>query len=378
MSDTSSSSQGGGKSIREKRRPSLEQPYMKPSKMPTRHSPARGQSSGPELGQLPLGDIMQELALLRRAMENRFVEAGKKSDALRDEVVGKLEDNDHAISELQLAVTDVTLSVDKNQRAIHEVRAEVERREVELPGKVKAIVQEALDRQNSRPTAGSAGPRPRALGRDDLAAEPSEQPLGAKDEAYDLARRSLRLWPVSREGDLTERTVEFLVNELRLDQQHAAGLKLEVKRAGAPTGRGTDQTRSSTVRDEVLVRFETPRERDDVRSFAKNLERRGRGLRLEIPNHLWPNFRVLQQLGYELKLKNPALRRNVLFDDVNKDLKMDVSTEANVWRTVFPDGARRSLERCRPNRAAKASLTGGEIDSLLGDPDVDMDEQEEF
>ena len=83
---------------------------------------------------------MQEFALLRKAMESRFTEADKKADSLRSKLVGKLDANDKAVSELQMAVTDVTLGVDENQRAIHEVRAEVERREVELPGKVRAII----------------------------------------------------------------------------------------------------------------------------------------------------------------------------------------------------------------------------------------------
>ena len=93
-----------------------------------------------------MSSIMKELALLRKAMETRFSEAEKKSDDMRGELISKLDANDKAVSELQLAVTDVTLSVDENQRAIHEVRAEVERREVELPGKIRAIVQEALER----------------------------------------------------------------------------------------------------------------------------------------------------------------------------------------------------------------------------------------
>lgn len=129
MSDSQPGSQGGGKTPREKRRLSSEQPYKKlrSSAMPvaTRHSPAREQPAAQ--GSVPLGQIMHELSLLRQSMESKFTEAGKKSDSLRAEVVGKLETNDQAISELQLAVTDVTLSVDQNQRAIHEVRAEVER-----------------------------------------------------------------------------------------------------------------------------------------------------------------------------------------------------------------------------------------------------------
>ena len=131
----------GGKVPRERRRLSSEQPYKKPrtstSSMPaTRRSPARPLPTEAQDEPLPLAAILQELALLRNSMETRFTEADKKSDALRGELVGKLDANDKAVADLQMAVTDVTLSVDDNQRAIHEVRAKVERREVELPGKV--------------------------------------------------------------------------------------------------------------------------------------------------------------------------------------------------------------------------------------------------
>ena len=301
MSNTPGPSQGGGKATREKRRLSADQPYKRT--MPaTRHSPnghARDIFTAPS--PLPFGDILKELTLLRQSMEGKFVEAGQKTDSLRDELVGKLEANDQAVSELQLAVTDVTLGVDENRRAINEVRAEVERREVQLPDKVRAIVHEALDRPGTRPTPSGIRHRP-------LRGPEADQEAGSpgKEQSYWLARRSLRLWPVSREGSLVERTREFLVNELRLDQHHATGLDIEVKRSGTRIARSKDSR--TDVKDEVLVRFQTARERDDVRSFAKNLERKGRGMRLEIPDHLWPSFRVLQELGYELKQKHPALR----------------------------------------------------------------------
>ena len=286
----------GGKAAKEKRRLSSEQPYKRArtstTGMPaTRRSPARPIDVEQD-DQLPLASITQELALLRKAMESRFTDAEKKSDDLRGELVGKLDANDKAVSELQLAVTDLSLSVDDNQRAIHNVRAEDEHREIELPGKVRAIAQEVLVRSRPR-TPQSVGQRHRPLGgsSSSLSTEPGDN---ARDdrvaEAYDLARRSLRLWPVSREGDFTTRTREFLAAELLVDKQYALDLAFKVKRV-AGQGRGRDRDAAAPrIRDEVLVAFETVRERDEVRSHAKNLEKKGRGLRLEVPEHLWPSF----------------------------------------------------------------------------------------
>ena len=338
----------------------------------TRRSPARPPQEAPDPDEhVPLASIMQELALLRRAMESRFSDAEKKADSLRGELVGKLDANDKAVSDLQLAVTDVTLSVDDNQRAIHEVRAEVERREVELPGKVKAIVQEVLDGARHGP-ATRVGPRHRPL-----SSTPSEDahvdPRPDRSEAaYDLARRSLRLWPVSREGDLATRTREFLVAELLVDKQYASDMTLAVKRAVGP-GRARDRDQSaSRVKDEVLVRFDTIRERDEIRGHAKNLEKKGRGVRLEIPDHLWPSFRVLQELGYELKQKNQSLRRNILFDDQSRDLKMDFSHNNVDWKTVSPSDARKTLKKCRPGGNHKSSVSPVELEQLLGEPNADQ------
>ena len=123
MSQSWSQTPTGGKTVRERRRQSadLPLPYKKPrtpaAAMPaTRRSPGHHQIDidDPE-PTVPLAGIMQELALLRRSMEAKFSEASDRSTALRNEVVRKLEANDRAVSELQIAVTDVTLSVDQNQ-----------------------------------------------------------------------------------------------------------------------------------------------------------------------------------------------------------------------------------------------------------------------
>ena len=376
---------GGGKATREKRRLSSEQPYKKPrtstpGMLATRRSPARPPvESVDQDEQLPLASIMQEFALLRKAMEAKFSEAEKKADSLRGELVGKLDANDKAVSDLQIAVTDVTLSVDENQRAIHQVRAEVERREVELPGKVRAIVQEALDRsERSRPLATTPGPRPRSLGG---ASQPEPAPpdrQGLLDQAYDTARKSLRMWPISREGDLTTRTREFMVAELLMDKDFAMDVKFKVRRAAAPW-RGRNKEASAKVRDEVLVTFETTRQRDEVRSHAKNLEKKGRGLRLEVPEHLWPSFRVLQELGFELRQKTPGLRRNVLFDDTSRDLKVDFSCDNVSWKSVSPSDARKTLLKCRPARSRRNSVSAEELEQLLGqENEADLSVSEEF
>ena len=378
-------SQSGGKLSRDrKRRLSDPAPYKKPPKGPavmptTRHSPTR-QASSQGAAEPSSGDVLRELALLRRSIESRFVESAEKVDSMKDELMSKLESNDQAVSEVQLAITDVTLSVDKNQCAIHEVRAEVERRELELPHKVKTIVQEALAKaEAARPAVVGLRPRPIA---GNIRVEPSREDrssLGSgdrKSEAYAAARKSIRLWPVSREGDLRERTVEFLVHELLLDQQYAIDLDFTVKRVGSPRSASAASGAGAGARDEVLLVFNSIRDRDDVRSHAKNLERRGRGLRLEVPDHLWPSFRALQNIGYELKQKHQSLKRNLLFDDSAEDLKLDVCINGT-WKTIYPSGAREALAKVtRAPAPGRGTLSVDELGNLLAEDTENMDAEE--
>ena len=369
-------SQTRGKLPRDrKRRLSDPSPYKVPAKtaagMPTtRHSPARASATAAPEPQM--SDLIKELAGLRQSIDNKFDESGKKVDNLKTEVLAKLNASDQAIAELQETVTDITLNVARNQRAIHEVRFKVERREVELPLCVKKIVQEALAARPPRIT----GQKPYPLTRSDEFSLPptsfeASQENGVKEADYSRARRSLRLWPVSREGDLRDRTVEFLVNELLLDQQHAAELEFQVKRVASSKGRDGGQA----VREEVLLTFDTRRTRDEVRSHAKNLEQRGMGLRLEIPDHLWPSFRALQSIGYELKQKHSGMKRNILFDDENADLKLDVCINSQ-WKTILPAEARTSLKKLGRANMTGHSLSSSELDK--DDEVVEMDSQDEF
>ena len=102
-------------------------------------------------------------------------------------------------------------------------------------------------------------------------------------------------------------------------------------------------------------------------------------MRLEVPDHLWASFWVLQSVGYELKQKNPGLKRNVLFDDEKKDLKLDVCLAPDMpWRTIFPDGAKQSLAKMgkTPN-TEKSAISACELDGLLtGAPSSNMETQD--
>ena len=81
-------------------------------------------------------------------------------------------------------------------------------------------------------------------------------------------------------------------------------------------------------------------------------------------------------MGYELK--HPALRRNVLFDDNRRDLRLDFS-KGDEWKSVTPEEARKTLRSCRPTRSRKSSASATELEQLLGrQEDEDMSGNEEY
>ena len=67
-----------------------------------------------------------------------------------------------------------------------------------------------------------------------------------------------------------------------------------------------------------------------------------------------------------MKKKNPGLRRNIKFDDMERTLVMDVKTE-NGWKTIEHATARNILKN-RPKRAN--SLSGCDVEGLLNKSDV--------
>ena len=85
-------------------------------------------------------------------------------------------------------------------------------------------------------------------------------------------------------------------------------------------------SRRSRVENEVLVRFVDVADRDVVQSYAPNLAKKeGRaGIRIEIPMHLRQASKLLDSHSAELKRMHPGAKRYMKFDDITKNLALDV------------------------------------------------------
>ena len=164
-----------------------------------------------------------------------------------------------------------------------------------------------------------------------------------KRERYEAARKMVRLWPVNGKSDeeLRREALRFIRQKLRVctiscnDEQ-----VLRVRR--------TKQAKKSIINNEVLVFFADKYARDQVVGNAKNLAeyrlpdgRPSAGMRMNYPDHLTADFRVLEWYGAELNKRYPGTKRNIKFDDDSEGLRMDVRVpHMDEWHKVYPDMAR--------------------------------------
>ena len=158
-------------------------------------------------------------------------------------------------------------------------------------------------------------------------------------EKYEAARKMIRLWPVNgkTETELRSEALRFIRQKLRVcnisctDQQI-----LNVRR--------TKQARHSNISHEVIVFFTDKYARDQVVSNAKHLAeyrlqdgRPTAGMRMNYPDHLTKDFRVLEWYGAELNRHFPGTKRNIKFDDDSEGLRMDVRVpHMSEWHRVYP------------------------------------------
>ena len=181
------------------------------------------------------------------------------------------------------------------------------------------------------------GPRPRP------SHQPSQQGDPQERDRYWLARRSLRVWPIQG-PDPRSSLIVFLRDRLGLvDNQFLGSMgQVTIKMICANPRAAAGRSDPPKIRDEATVIFYTVEMRDAVRSAAANLAKTPEpcGLRLEIPQHLKSNFKVLENTAFKIRKKNPGSKTNVKFSDELMGLVLDFKTNDSDWRTISPECAR--------------------------------------
>ena len=146
------------------------------------------------------------------------------------------------------------------------------------------------------------------------------------------------MWPVVDSGGGLKATAKMYMSEILDIEAHV------INRIAIETASATQSLPRSKVKDEILVHFHTIEDRDLVYSHARNLAKHtGKaGIRLEIPQHLRPDFKLLESHGNTIRtMYGPAVKRSIRFDDSECSLVLNMRlTPDDPWVAVSVDQAR--------------------------------------
>ena len=175
--------------------------------------------------------------------------------------------------------------------------------------------------------------------------------------AYLIARRSVRMWPIenTNANTLWKGVGEFLHKALGISEGDIGPDDIESVTA-IPDPKYT----AGNLNKEALVTFFCPRKRDIVVSSSPNLSNlmdKGlptAGLRLEIPEELMGQFRLLSRFGTRLRARHgTGTKRHVKFDDVDGSLFMNIKLPGDeAWSKVTVETARLDMEKTARDESA--------------------------
>ena len=181
--------------------------------------------------------------------------------------------------------------------------------------------------------------------------------LGGDERSFEIARRMLCIWPIdgSNEEEMKHGVAEFIKNALDVrDFEKQVGALGNVRRI-------QDKERS-VIFKEVTVEFADKKTRDFIASRGSKLapfmdgnNRPTCGMRMSVPEHLEPAFRLLKRYGFHLKdTRNKGTRSNVRFDDYKKSLFLQVKfPDETEWLHISPDEAHEALRSHDSRRNAR-------------------------
>jgi hypothetical protein len=192
--------------------------------------------------------------------------------------------------------------------------------------------------------------------------EPGAMTKSSREElAYWEARASLRLCPVGG-PDLLDSLKAFLVDTLEIDESIMTRLSLSsIKKL--PEGR------NKKFAKEAVIKFESVSDRDMIKGAAFRLAgKHDHSIRLELPNHLLSQHRLLSSAAQKLRQSSQGSRTNVRFDDDNLGLVLDYRTKQDLnWKRLYPEEARQ-VGQMQDQSVATSRATAEECSQLLTAP----------
>ena len=168
--------------------------------------------------------------------------------------------------------------------------------------------------------------------------------------AYELARKSLRVWPIHGRSsqDMWGNAWDFIHELLKVPYNEVNQVDIIKVR------RSADPFVPDGIVDEAVVVFRDKKVRDLVMSHSVNLagsvDGRGKptaGTRIELPPELRDTFRLLSRFGTRLRARHgEGTKRHVKFDDFEGSLYVNIKLPGDEsWTRISPEMARVDLER---------------------------------
>ena len=128
----------------------------------------------------------------------------------------------------------------------------------------------------------------------------------------------------------------------------------------------TSRQPRSKIHDEVIVQFTKVEDRDVVYAYAGNLAKQNgkAGIRLEIPEHLRADFRMLESHGNAVRAAiGQGVRRSIRFDDAERNLILNIRLEeGEPWISV-------DVMQAREAKKIKNRDVVSKIRNIYGNPD---------
>ena len=242
---------------------------------------------------------------------------------MRDNTDKNIADIKTVIGKVEVTVAEHTAKLDRHEATIRANQAQIAEMRLEIRTAKESITTKA---------AGDQAPKtPRSSGQEET--------------DYDLARRTVRIWPVvgTTPDQVWQAARTFLVGNLRLTDVGMEAVH-SVTRATTASGPG--------VNNEVIVTFKEMHTRDQVMGAAAMLstymDANGRataGLRMQVPPSLQSHFRILFKFGQSLRMRHgQGTRRHIKFDDALRSLYLNVKLPGDErWSRVSVEVARRGL-----------------------------------
>ena len=244
------------------------------------------------------------------------------------------------------AVDRIDKRIDDNARQIGEIKQDLERRDTETSAKISSEVRQEVAKLGN--LLNTKSPRNESMSGSN----------NRRDRAYNHCRRSLKMWPVRGEN-LEDEVRNFMATRLKFSQGKIDSLG-SIDVAAAPGRLARDK-------GEILATFETKEDRDTVKAGGANLAgEKEVGMAIHVPGHLMDNLIALNGIGYSIKMKNKGVKRSVKFDDVKRDIYMDIGINGQ-WRRITPKEAREVMEKVPAAAGASSglSLTMEDLSNLV-------------